>query len=369
MTMDEEDMPDANQDKPAEAKVAKEGRPRPKRKPKPSFDEFFQNLSETITKESKKDELPSVMRLLKQGFAEEVQPDHAEKVFGLIKEYRSVDRLAVQLATALPPRPSGIARAVRNRLRSCSAELICYPADRPGEDRFFDLASWIKAGNAKPDQLDAPRHPPEWVRMAFTCLATEPDALVRSEAVHRLLTMIARTGKRGQVGSFHTDSQSFLIEVGKLVSAKKISPGKVTSALQFAHPLEEKSQQDQAALSEMRKETDEANEKSCSLIEKNVQLQQQLDSTLICEKELQQQLADTTEQLTLEKDRLNEREKHWEKRSVQDLTRQRHRIVSELGHDLQEARLALDRESPNTEMALNRIRRAEETIRKVAPTK
>ena len=287
----------------------------------------------------------------------------------MIREYSSADRLAVQLATARPQRPGAIARVVRNRLESWISELIGYPSHQPGEDRFFDLAGWIKAGNTRGEQVEGDRYPPKWARMAFACLATEADTLLRCEAVYKLLTTIGKTGRGGPAREPLADSEGFLREAGKLLSTKKISPGKVVAALQFAHPLEERSREAQTAASEKWKEANEANERSRQLTESNLQLQRQIDSALIRERELQRQLAEAANKLAEEEERIRELEKHWEETSEQNLARQRHKIVSELSHDLQEARLALDRESPNREMALNRIRRAEDTIHRLDPSK
>ncbi len=186
---------------------------------------------------------------------------------------------------------------------------------------------------------------------------------VRGQAVHRLLAAIARSGKRDSTGPFRTDCRSFLREARKLISTKKISIGKVAAALQFGNPLEETSRQDRTALSRVREETSEAVEKSRTLTEVNQRLKQQLDDALIRADNTQRELDETRSELTIQSDRLNELEHHWETTSKQRLARLRHQVTSDLGHDLQEARLALDRALPNVEMALNRIRKAEVTIR------
>jgi len=74
-------------------------------------------------------------------------------------------------------------------------------------------------------------------------------------------------------------------------------------------------------------------------------------------------------QVSAEQERARELEKFWEKKSEQELARQRHQIATALAHDLQEACLALDRESPNAAMALNRVPAAHETVRSLGQAK
>jgi len=333
------------------------------KKRKPSFEEFLADLTDAITRQSDKDDLPAVIRLLMHGYDGEVQPVHAEKVFDAFKNYRSADRLIVQLTTAMPKRPSAIARTVRNRLRSWIGELVRYPAATPGNDRLFELTDWIRAGDTTPRKGESSRYPPDWVRMAFASLTAEPDLPVRSAAVHRLLAAIVTSGNRNTTGLFRTDCQSFLREAGKLISAKTISVGRVTASLQFGNAFEEASRQVQAALSRSREEATEAAERSRTLTEENQRLQQQLDDALSRANRAQRELDQTRSELTVQSDRLKELEHHWETTSEQRLARLRHQVASDLGHDLQEARLALDRDSPNVEMGLNRIRKAEAMIR------
>jgi len=351
--------PEAGRTQPPDAAKAK---PKPK-KGKPSFDEFLLDLTDTIKGPSKKDDLPVVMRLLRKGYDGEVQPDHAEKVFDVIKTYSSADRLIVQLTTALPKRPSAIARTVRNRLRLWIEDAIRYPDATPGSDRLFELADWVKTGDRKPKDPEAHRYPDDWIRMAFACLAAEPDLAIRCAAVHRLLEVVARLGNQKAKGAFRTDGTTFLREAGKLISSRTISAGRVAASLQFGYPLEEASRRDRVALSRAREEAAEAEEKSRTLAEKNERLRQQLDDAMNKADSTQRELDETRSELTVQVDRMKDLEHHWETTSEQKLARLRHQVATDLGHDLQEARLALDRDSPNVEMGLNRIRKAETVIR------
>jgi predicted nuclease with TOPRIM domain len=154
-----------------------------------------------------------------------------------------------------------------------------------------------------------------------------------------------------------------LREAAQLVSAKTISPRRVAAALQFAHPLEERCRRQEGTLRELRDASHEASQMARRLTEENTHLRQRFENASARARELDQQSERLVGELASEKDRLHELEQFWEKRSEQALARLRHRIVTELAHDLQEASLALDRESPNCGMALSRVRRAEQTLR------
>lgn len=362
MTADERDQPDARQGDPAKGKAATQDKPKLKNQ-RPSFEMFVHMLSETLSGGSTKNQLSAVLRLLKRGFDGEVRPEQANKVFDLIKGCSWADRLSVQLTAAHPQKPSGIARAVLNRLRSCFSELTGYPPEQGDKDRLLDLTDWIVAGSQKQNQPETTRFPAEWIRMAFTCLASERDTFVRCRAVYHLLSTIARTGKRDRSGPFSPDSQNFVHEAAQLVSAKAISPRKVAAALQFAHPMEERARQQEAAARDARNASLEATQKARTLAEENTQLRQQLQTALAHTNELRQQSERLAVQVSTEQERTRELEKFWEKRSEQELARQRHQISTALAHDLQEACLALDRETPNAAMALNRVRAAHESIR------
>jgi len=365
MSADENTQLDTSKDAPAEAAPSKHERP-PQNKQRPSFETFIQMLTEAITRGPTKNQLPTVVRLLKRGFTGEVRPDQANQVVELIKDYSSADRLAVQLTIALPQKPSGIARAVLNRLRSWFAELTGYPGEQADQDRLLDLTHWIVAGNQKPE---SPRFPADWLRMAFTCLASERDPLVRCEAVYKLLSTIARAAKRDRSGPFSSDSQTFLHEAAQLVSATTIIPRKVAAALQFAHPMEERFRQHEVVAREARSELIDATQKVRTLGEENTKLRQQLELALTRENELRRQSERLAGQVSAEQERTRELEKFWEKKTEQALARQRHELATALAHDLQEARLALDRESPNTGMALNRVRGAEEKLHTIGQNK
>lgn len=49
----------------------------------------------------------------------------------------------------------------------------------------------------------------------------------------------------------------------------------------------------------------------------------------------------------------------------QKLTAQKYKFTTKLAHNLNEARLCLDRENPNVEMALDRIRQIEKIMREL----
>lgn len=67
----------------------------------------------------------------------------------------------------------------------------------------------------------------------------------------------------------------------------------------------------------------------------------------------------------MKRDLANELAAYWEKECRQRLSMLRDAICLELAHNLQEARLSLDKNEPNVAMALSRFRQMEEVVRKL----
>lgn len=125
-----------------------------RKEPKPSYTEFVQRLAALVSPEPGKDTLPAVLRILRQGYLGEVQPEHAEAVFNLLKDFPSVDRLAATIVSG-PAKRRSILWTMRNRLRSWAAEQIDYPPIVCDQDRFYDLAVWIKQGSRHDETVPA----------------------------------------------------------------------------------------------------------------------------------------------------------------------------------------------------------------------
>jgi hypothetical protein len=59
-------------------------------------------------------------------------------------------------------------------------------------------------------------------------------------------------------------------------------------------------------------------------------------------------------------------DEHWKRSSAVSMARKVGTLSEEMGHEVQEAILSLDRESPNLIMALNRLRRLQSIIQRQA---
>ncbi|MFZ1932247.1 MAG: hypothetical protein WCB27_22050 [Thermoguttaceae bacterium] len=362
-------IPDSPPNASSNSQPAAKPVPRPHKPLRPVFDEFIGLFGRLVEADSKKDVLSQILLALRKGFAEDVRPDHVEAVLQLLAKYPSLDRLGVRLMADGSKRGGMLIIAIRNRLRSQFAVDIGFPQSQSGSvqegDRWSLLTDWIKAGDTKKQQPNSHRYSDEWLRKAFVCLASESDQSLRIGAVNRLLYAIARRSVRDGGKAFCTDSLSFLREASKLLSSKKISASKIVSSLHFAHPLEHECQEGRHTVSETLREKEEVVSKLKGVEVQNLHLTAQLNDTQTRGQELERRLDEVESQLQRERDRLSELEKHWERESEQRLARQRHTVCSKMLHDLQEARLSLDRDAPNISMALNRIRQMEDTLHKL----
>lgn len=98
----------------------------------------------------------------------------------------------------------------------------------------------------------------------------------------------------------------------------------------------------------------------------------------VVESDLRKERADaltTFESQSVEIEKLNRRisdaedryrllDEHWKRSSATNLARKIGSLTEEIGHELQEALLSLDRETPNLKMALNRLRRLQSIIKR-----
>jgi hypothetical protein len=321
--------------------------------------EVLVQLRRFVDAQTTKNTVASVEKLLSAHIAEEVTTDVIEEITRTLGCYSQLYQLALRLV-CLTGKPNKLVKAVRTRLRMSLCERLSYPIDGTtrGENRLTELINWINKSwsEASTSENFASDKLGPFCHNSLTCLTLESDSVIRDAAIQHLLLKVAGLSEK------RISSQGFLKEAVKLISSPKMNPAKFTVALQLTYPWEERVKlADESAL-RATLYFEESRQEIARLRQENERLNSELTATQGRLKSIEGQALELAQQVEYERAKIEEIEEHWEKRVVQELVKQRHQLCNQLKHDLQEARLALDRSEPSVEMALSRIATLEETL-------
>ena len=327
---------------------------------KPNAEEFVAAWRGTIS--SNKDPLTKIRPMIKTGFAGEINGEIVSQIVSTLLEARRdhvclAERLALSLAVQerfgkLKP----LSQRVLATLRSHFGKAIGYDAKEfVGYRGPRAIEEWVSehAPRVTPLERDA------WLRRFVTCLLKDSD----SKTILTALIAATRnyTPRKGK-----TANQEAMLVRG--VVAALIPPVVAANRLQLI----------MAGANSLEGQFQEMLSREAS-IERQLQTKQSSiddleDKITVLEGRLAEAHNDATQKATkiaeLEKsiqdasDRYALLDQHWRGVSDQQLAKQSGSFREKVQHELQEALLALDREQPNIEMALQRVRRIREILEK-----
>jgi len=346
-----------------------------KGKEKPTYSDFILHLNNALSNTKAKDPVGPVHKIMKRGFQETIFPYHLEEITRNIFLWESFSRLAVKLAIEVNTgRPSGLIRRLMISIRQEAARRSAFPLEQvplvtnvPNSERWDILEKWIRSSSWEEN------HDTHWLRYAFICITSENPTFEEFLIINLLLEKCCikkkkETDTKKKKAIEPKNYQTFLKQVGGFLAAKKIVTSKINFGMDIHRILKDKFIKLRLNLDTV--ERDLLREKG-----RSSELQKQLDET---HKDLQGYLEDISrlkkeigekdKALDEEKNRFNSLEEHWRRKVERELNGQAYDFKRFFEHEVREARLCLNRESPNIEMALSRIKNMEERLNKMGVT-
>ena len=336
---------------------------------KPSYQQLRDALRKAITgSPSDKQRRSALVRILRRDFKrdkkknEVIRDTQVDEIANDLKAFENDTDLVLALFVAAPKTGRPFIACIRDRLSHSYASKLGYPTSRSlNDDRLFDLRQWIRAGDQTRGDGE-PRFPARWVRGAVICLANEPDPAIRLHSLNELLDAIEleRTPRP------RVDDDIAFPYVKLIVS--QILSGRLDGLLR-SRPLRLPDMLRQKELKELARINDAAR---ASAQQKQLESESQRDelsarATFLAGRvaDLESSLADALKAAEHERQAAHDREHHLTHEWQQQTAQKRFSLKRRMLHELEEAILCLDRKEPNTEMALSRIRRAEQIIREM----
>lgn len=330
------------------------GRKPPKLTPEMLIDAWRSALA------AKGDPLKKLRSLLRSGLAEEVKAEHISQIVLSMKERPSVpERLALQLATQDRfGKLNSLSRGLLIELRTSWEDAIGYdPQEFIGYRGSLAVETWVTehALSGPPVDRDS------WFRRFVVCIVnnTEPKTLLSGlvAAARRWMTNPGQNSLKPM-----SEVHSFVRELVRALGTSTIKPAKLGLILTGVDAVD--SQFRQVLNRELNLERQirihedqiEALRKQLSSVENDlVESRKESEQRLARTGQLEQSLTEASERYQL-------LDQHWRGVSEQQLAKQSGSFREKIRHEIQEALLALDRQNPNVEMALIRIRRVREIL-------
>jgi hypothetical protein len=331
-----------------------------KKPPKVTPEAFLENWRNVF--HGKADPVRKVRLMLNAGFAGDVTNDH---VSVLVQSLRQRPGLAERIALSLAWRErfgklNPLSRKCLIELRSAFASSISFEQDEfIGYRASRDVQTWIAER--------APKNPPferdNWLRRFVVCLLkdTEPKVLISglvASTDHWLSSSSQTLAKKKSA------EQSFVQGIVQALGSPAIGAGRLGLALSGVQAVEAQFQdmlsRESGLQRQIRTQQDEINdyEKRVTKLDDDLrQVREESSQRNIRIDELTKSLADGQERYRL-------LDQHWRGVSEQELAKQSGSFREKVSQELSEALLALDRDDPNLEMALRRLRRIEDILKK-----
>lgn len=335
------------------------------RRVKPDFPTFLADLKRAVACESRKQRHAFVLRVIKVGYKGSTTPSELDLVFNVLKSGSDSSSLALSiLIAARSKKPAELIRFLRTRFASYARTTIGYPprSDTESQDERRDnLLKWLAAGTAKSGQAKHGNSFSDWERWVLVSLIDEP-LLVRTDSIYALLDYLA--GKLSHLGSVEARDR-FAEEVMKLIGAEKINSRRIASGLTLAIGARACSDRlrDELMTAESSLHAEQSRNSDLSnVVKRQVEELRAADASIAELKDLLRQKSDEVEKEKQERTLDGE---HWQTQSQQRLSKMANGISRRLSHEIREAKLCLDGDSPNLQMALDRLAQMEEALAKL----
>jgi hypothetical protein len=337
--------------------ATKKAQKTPKKLEKVDPETFIANWQVVLA--SEKDPVPKLRSMVRAGFLGEVNVEHVSQLVGSFSEYRTTaERLALPLAVQerfgkLKP----LARLFLVELRKSFAREINYDSrEFNGYRAPRAIEDWVveHAPSAPASERDS------WFRRFAACLLQD------SEPKTVLVGLVAASRKWALSKGLKSPSEdtAFVRGIALALSPPAIGSSKLKLILAGVAAVDEQFRQmlnrelnlerqirtQQDTIEGLNRQT---SDHKCNLAE-----------ALADGERKSVRIAELDQSMSEAEERYNLLDRHWRGVSEQELTKQSGTFRERVGQEVVEALLALDRENPNLEIALRRLRRIQEILAK-----
>ena len=146
---------------------------------------------------------------------------------------------------------------------------------------------------------------------------------------------------------------------------KNISKSKVISIKTFIRYKTNSLMQAKEEIINLSEQLEMEQRKSHDFLSQLTETKEELDKTIVERDKFRNLLREKEEIIDKEQEKYQALENYWQKESRTTLSKAVMSIKKELSHEIQELKLSLDRENPNTRMALSRVKNMEDYMAKI----
>jgi hypothetical protein len=329
--------------------------PKTKRPAKPDPETFVANWRQALA--GKRDPVPKLRTMVRVGFQGEVNADHVSLLVASLAEYPTVaERLILSLAVQerfakLKP----LARRLLAEFRTSFESGINYDAlEFSGYRAPRAIEDWVveHAPSSPASERDS------WLRRFAVCL------LNNSEPKTVLVGLVAASRKWASSKGLKSASEkaSFVRGIAIALSPPAIGSNKLQLILAGVAAVEEQFRQMLNRELDLERQMRTQQDNVDALNKRVLELESSLAEALADGEKKTVRISELEQSLSEAEQRYNLLDRHWRGVSEQELTKQSGSFREKFGQELVEALLALDREYPNLEIVLRRLRRMQEIL-------
>jgi hypothetical protein len=356
---------------------------KPRHPVKPSFNQFFEALKGAVAKPPKAG-LPDIRRILNVGFADVGTSQLIMQVAEALGAYTAADRWAVSAATReATGKLNRFQQQVLAEVRSHFARQIgFFELDLTRPNFKQEIEKWLRCSaprrgagpvqiaptdegtSAEPSAVPAPRELPydSWLRWSFVCVLSTSSSEKRMEGA---LTLIEFWAGRAKENSKASQPEPELYRfIANVLGAEKPKRSRMAPVLNGLYALKGQLAGALRREGELDRDLGAARGELADLKLAETEVRGKLTDAQTAIEAQGAEIGKLKQNLSDAENRYQLLDEHWKRSSATSLARKIGTLTEELGHEVREAILSLDRESPNLIMGLNRLRRLQSIIQR-----
>ena len=335
---------------------------------KMKYEIFINGLAQLVADKSEKKLSAKIYNYLKMGFDGAISPDKTDEVFKLILNAKCYPLIALKISldVGCGSKSSELFKRLMRRNREEAAKRSNFPTDAiplfsnvNDRDRKKNMENWVNINAYRADNLE------EWARNAIICLISEDlisDEFDTIRVICQKLFPKDNSNKSVTVGNKY---RKFINEVGTIFLQDNISKQKLVHLYDLIRVFEIRYEDIRQELKVMNDKTDVLIEKKIELENKKSELEVELKQANLLMREQNEALILKDSTIQNEQDKYVSLEDYWQHESVREKASFLHSLNVSLTHEVNEARLSLEGDCSDIEMALSRLRNMENILERM----